>query len=242
VGYLSRSVRAVLVASLLLMAMPLSAGATGGDDDGDQSNTVDITIRGGDASALAACLNVAKEKGRGDVHQQNDCRNKAYAVGGSVYLKNVDILTVQENRGGSGSTANQANTVNLTIRGGDASALATCLNVAKEKGRGDVYQENDCENKAYASGGTVVLKNVDILTVQENRAGSGSTANQSNTVNLTIQGGDANALATCLNVAKEKDRGDVRQKNDCENTAYASGGIVVLKNVDITVVQANTAY
>src|SRR3712207_6377162 len=49
VTYLSRSLRAVLVASLLLMALPLSAGATGDDDDGDQENTVEITIRGGDA-------------------------------------------------------------------------------------------------------------------------------------------------------------------------------------------------
>jgi hypothetical protein len=167
VGHLSRSVRAVLVASLLLMAMPLSAGATG-DDDGDQSNTVNITIRGGDANALAACLNVAKEKGRGDVRQQNDCRNKAYAVGGSVYLKNVDIMTVQNNRAGSGSTGSQSNTVNLTIQGGDANALAACLNVAKERGRGDVHQKNECRNKAYATGGGVVLKYVDITAIQSN--------------------------------------------------------------------------
>ena len=166
--YLSRSVHAVLVASLLLVAMPLSAGATGDDDDGDQKNTVNITIRGGDANALAACLNVAKEKGRGDVYQKNDCENKAVAVGGSVYLKDVEILAVQENWNGHAPAPDQKNTVNLTVRGGDANALAACINVAKERGRGDVYQKNWCKNKAYATGGGVVLKYVDITAIQSN--------------------------------------------------------------------------
>jgi hypothetical protein len=168
VTYLSRSVRAVLVASLLLTAMPLSAGATGDDDDGDQKNTVNITIRGGDANALAACLNVAKERGRGDVYQKNDCENKAVATGGTVYLKDVEILAVQENWNGRASASDQKNTVKLTVRGGDANALAACLNVAKERGRGDVHQKNECRNKAYATGGGVVLKYVDITAIQTN--------------------------------------------------------------------------
>jgi hypothetical protein len=191
VTYFSRNVCAALLASLLLLSTPFSVGATGSDDE-DQSNTVNLTIRGGDAKALATCLNVAKEKvrnqnsraskwddrGRGQAkkwndrraEQENDCENKALATGGSVMLKNVEILTVQENKSYRSNTPDQSNTVNITIRGGDATALATCLNIAKEEGYSRTAQENDCDNKAVAYGGNVYLKNVDITTIQTNKA------------------------------------------------------------------------
>ena len=93
---LSRSLCAVLAASLLLLATPFAAGAAGDDDD-EQENTVNLTIRGGDATALASCVNVAKERGGGDARQQSSCQSTAVATGGSVVLKNVDITVVQKN-------------------------------------------------------------------------------------------------------------------------------------------------
>ena len=196
VTYLSRNLCTVLVASLLLLALPSSAGATS-NDDADQTNTVNLTIQGGDARALATCLNIAKQENRAqsyharwwdDEHrwddgrrnankwqdrrafQENECENKAYAAGGTVILKNVDILAVQDNKDRYSDVADQENTVNLTIRGGDATALATCLNIAKERGDDSARQENNCQNTAVATGGSVILKNVDITIVQTNKA------------------------------------------------------------------------
>ena len=133
--------------------------------------------------------------------------------------------------------AAQSNSVTITIAGGDATALAYCLNVAKTGGSAE--QKNYCKNTAVAAGGNVYLKNVDIFVVQTNDD-DGNVSDQSNTVDLTIRGGDATALAACLNVVKQKkDGGDVDQKNKCKNFAYARGGDVVLKNVDITIIQEN---
>ena len=97
VTYLSRNLCTVLVASLLLLALPSSAGATG-NDDADRTNTVNLTIRGGDATALATCLNVAKERGDDSARQENSCQNTAVATGGTVILRNVDITIVQTNK------------------------------------------------------------------------------------------------------------------------------------------------
>lgn len=201
VTYLSRGVCAILVASTLLLATPFSAGATRDDDDDhDQTNTVSITIQAGDATALATCLNIAKERERdrarawkwwdsarrhakkwdvGRAYDDNECDSKAVAEGGTVVLKNVDILVVQENKDGRAKAPSQANTVNITIRAGDATALADCLNIAKEQGRDRdrrdwkwwdddrAQRENDCNSKAVAAGGDVILKNVEITVVQQ---------------------------------------------------------------------------
>ncbi|MEA2514014.1 MAG: hypothetical protein QOJ59_3501 [Thermomicrobiales bacterium] len=134
----------------------------------------------------------------------------------------------------AGGAAAQSNSVTFTIRGGDAHALALCLNAVK---RGDrIYQANHCRNTAIAAGGKVYLRNVSIFVVQTNDP-DGDISNASNTVDLTIRGGDANALAACVNAVKYGDT--VYQQNNCKNKAVAIGGDVVLSNVDITIIQEN---
>jgi len=164
-----RILMAFLVTALLFVGMPMSAFATGeGDGDGaDLSNSVTITIRAGDANALAVCLNAADESGYGSVNQKNVCKNSAKAVGGDLVLKDVTIDVFQQNSG-DGDISNADNTVDLTIRAGDANALAGCINLAKEKKRGDVKQYNYCRSKVYARGGDIVLKHVDIVVTQLN--------------------------------------------------------------------------
>lgn len=133
----------------------------------------------------------------------------------------------------SGASA-ASNSVTIAIEGGDANALALCLNAVKNGDR--VFQANHCRNTAIAAGGSVILKNVDITVVQTNDS-DGNVSNDSNTVDLTIRGGDANALAACLNAVKNGDK--VFQKNNCKNKAIAQGGDVVLKNVSILIIQDN---
>jgi hypothetical protein len=222
---LSRALYAFLVASIVSLSMPLQAGAT----PALAPNAVKVTLKGGNAKALAECLNLAKEKRRGDVRQKNECDNKAFAEGGDVVLKDVEIKVVQTSQdGGPG----EPNTVTITIAGGDANALAECLNLAKERRKGSVAQQNKCENRAFARGGDVVLKNVDITVIQENGTAGG-------TVTITIVGGNASALAQCLNLVKERRKGNVDQENRCKNYAFARGGDVILENVEITVIQKN---
>jgi hypothetical protein len=124
-------------------------------------NDADLTIRGGDAAAFAVCINSAKAKAKAikrtgrDVDQRNRCDNLADAAGGNVDLNDVDISIRQrgQSRGGG-------NSVDLTIRGGDAVAVAACVNVAQ--GTYDVDQVNRCSNTAIATGGNVTLRDVDI--------------------------------------------------------------------------------
>ncbi|MEA2515376.1 MAG: hypothetical protein QOJ59_4865 [Thermomicrobiales bacterium] len=134
----------------------------------------------------------------------------------------------------AGGAVAATNTVTITISGGDATALATCLNVVKKGNK--VKQKNKCDNVAYAKGGDVILKNVSIFIVQTNDA-DGDISDAANTVDLTITGGDATALAACVNAVKDGNK--VKQKNKCKNTATAEGGDVILKNVDITIIQEN---
>jgi len=210
---------------------------TGDGDIESGENSIDLTIRGGDANALAACVNAAKTGSYSDVSQKNFCKNKAVAVGGDVILKDVDIILTQSNTGGDG-TGDLSNSVTLTIEGGAANALAFCLNAAKTGKKSDVSQKNFCANKAIARGGDVVLKNVTIDIFQTN-SGDGDISDAANTVDLTIRGGDANALAACVNAAKTGSYSDVHQRNYCRNKAFAVGGDVILKHVDIIVTQVN---
>lgn len=164
--HLCRGLSALLVASVMLAVMPLQAGA--------QSNTVEITIAGGDATALATCVNLAKESGPGSVNQDNRCTNIATAIGGDVTLKNVKIIAVSsssdpDDKKNDKKQRRPSNSVTITITGGDAEAVAACLNAASERGKGDVNQENKCVNDAFAAGGDVKLKNVKILAVARGR-------------------------------------------------------------------------
>ena len=131
-------------------------------------NKADLDILGGDAVAVSKCVNFAKDwtsyddkekkkKEKKRLAQANWCDNFAFADGGDVDLKNVDIKFTPK-----GKKKDARNDVSLTIAGGDATAVAACLNVLQ--GTADkVDQENDCKNSAVAEGGDVTLKNVKII-------------------------------------------------------------------------------
>ncbi len=154
-----------MFALLLLGALtltPLGAGEAGATTNGVSGNTVTIEIRGGDANALAGCLNAADTGNYSSVKQKNYCKNKAYAQGGNLVLRNVVIDVFQQ------GTGDAPNSVDLTIRGGDANALAACINAAETGNYSSVQQKNYCRSKAYARGGDVILRNVDIIITQLN--------------------------------------------------------------------------
>jgi hypothetical protein len=160
---MKRSLKTQLLALLLALSfIPLIGGGTAAAVSAP-TNSVTLTISGGNATALAACVNAVKNGDK--VFQQNKCKNTAVAVGGDVILKNVKILVVQENDN-DGDISHAANTVDITIQGGDATALAACVNAVKNGDK--VFQQNKCKNKAIAIGGDVTLKNVRIILVQEN--------------------------------------------------------------------------
>jgi hypothetical protein len=139
---------------------------------------------------------------------------------------------------GSDTTINDAN---VTIRGGNAVSLATCVNwaqdwakkSAKDKQRYEkkrVVQSNECDNTAEAFGGDVKLDNVDIKVVQ-----AGKHKATRNKVDVTISGGDAVAVAACINVLNGSTSAE--QSNDCINNAFAVGGSVYVTDTDITIRQ-----
>jgi hypothetical protein len=153
---------------LSMMSVLLVPGVSANPaDGGDQENEANIIIQGGNAESLALCLNIAAGKYQGTVAQKNRCRNIAYARGGDVHLRNVDIVVDQLNDDTTGG-GDQENEVNVVIQGGNATAVAACVNVANERVAKSVNQTNECKNVAKAVGGDVVLKDVTITVVQTN--------------------------------------------------------------------------
>jgi hypothetical protein len=154
----------LLVGTIIATALPLSASAAKAP-----RNSVTITIAGGDATAIATCLNVAKTGG--DIDQTNTCDNIATAIGGDVTIQNSKIVAVVDADTGLGTKADQTtNTVDVTIVGGAAKAVAACVNVVAvkhhgKKNKASVDQTNDCANDAFAAGGNVTLKHSRIIAV-----------------------------------------------------------------------------
>jgi hypothetical protein len=149
-----------LAALLGLVVLVATSSASEGFNDAD------LTIRGGDAAAFSACINVAKAKakviqrtGKDSKQQKNKCDNIATATGGDVDLEKVSIEIKQE-----GKSKKRSNSADLLIRGGDAVAVAACVNVAQGTYTGD--QVNDCVNDSLAVGGNVTLKQVYIEVKQ----------------------------------------------------------------------------
>jgi hypothetical protein len=123
-------------------------------------NDVNIDIHGGNAAVFSGCVNYAKVSAkRNKVPQSNTCKNFAHAAGGSVELTNVSLFVDQEGHGRS-----THNNVQITISGGDATAVAGCVNYLQ--GSATPAQVNDCKNAADAQGGSVKLENVDIVIIQ----------------------------------------------------------------------------
>jgi len=139
---------------------------------------------------------------------------------------------------GSDQTFNNAD---VTIRGGDTVAVATCVNWAQDWAKKSASakqkqekkrakQANECENTATALGGDVKLDSVNVKIVQD--SGRKTTRNNAS---VTIRGGDAVAVAACINVLNGST--NVDQSNECVNDAFASGGNVVVKDTNITIRQ-----
>ena len=147
---------AVLFTALFMSAPAYADGGGGGGTFNDAS----VTITGGNAHALSLCVNFAKLKAKkGEPAQSNACKNFAKAQGGDVNLKHVDISILQAS--GTGTSKNNAE---VTIAGGDATAVAACVNYLQ--GSADADQTNKCKNTSVAQGGDVNLKNVDITIIQ----------------------------------------------------------------------------
>jgi cytochrome c biogenesis factor len=151
-----------LIVSLVTLFAAVFVGATAAPASaGEDYNNVEVNITGGKAHALAACVNYAKLKAKkGEAAQSNACKNFAKATGGDVNLKNVDITILQAGSG-SGTVKNNAE---VNISGGDATAVAACVNYLQ--GTADSDQKNKCKNTADAKGGDVTLKNVTITIIQ----------------------------------------------------------------------------
>ncbi|GAA2515219.1 hypothetical protein [Pilimelia columellifera] len=149
------AVLAATAAAAISFASPALAG--------DTFNNADISISGGNAASLAACVNYAKKSIiAGLKGQSNYCKNFAKAEGGDVKLKNVSVWVQQEgNSGWFGKTKNNAS---VSISGGDAVAVAGCVNFLQ--GSATAAQKNECTNAAVAQGGDVNLKNVSITVIQ----------------------------------------------------------------------------
>ena len=137
---------------------------------GQSFSDADIVIRGGNGVSLATCVNwaqtyagySAEEKKRHDkarVVQANKCENTADALGGSVKLTKVHVTIDQD-----GHRKAVKQDASVTISGGDAVAVAACINVLK--GSASVDQSNKCENTAISTGGDVTLEHTNISIQQ----------------------------------------------------------------------------
>jgi len=150
----------VIALSALFTALFLGAFATPASA-GETFNNAQVNITGGNAHALSACVNFAKIKAKkGEPAQSNACKNFAKATGGDVHLKNVDVTILQAGSG-SGTSKNRAE---VNISGGDATAVAACVNYLQ--GTADSDQTNKCKNTAVATGGDVTLQDVSITIIQ----------------------------------------------------------------------------
>lgn len=154
------SARAVIIGSVMVASVGLSMGTAGASPKSTTYNNADVKLQGGDAAAFAACINHASLAAKHHrTVQKNRCKNIATAVGGTVILDNVSIWVEQD--GGKGKTHNDAKVV---LSGGNATAVAACVNVLQ--GTASAKQENDCKNVATAKGGDVIVSDSDFTVIQ----------------------------------------------------------------------------
>ena len=143
------------------LAMVLAVGGLASNASAGQSfNEASVNIKGGNAATLSTCINYAKVLAKHNrPSQQNRCQNFAEATGGDVELQDVavDILQSREGQGGS-------NKADVNISGGDADAVAACVNYLE--GDATPAQKNKCKNDAKSYGGDVKLKDVEIVVTQ----------------------------------------------------------------------------
>ncbi len=149
--------------ALALTALLVGASVASASAAVRPGNIADITLKGGSATALSQCVNVARiyaRYGRAvPASQANFCSRYATAVGGDLRLNNV-LVDVEQS--GSKTSSNRAT---LTVIGGDAVAVAACMNYIQ--GTASPDQVSECSNKASARGGNVLLQDVVITIWQQ---------------------------------------------------------------------------
>jgi hypothetical protein len=162
--------RSVILVTALASSLAVTPTAFAGGRN-QSFNDADVVIRGGNSVSVAACVNwaqdwtrySAEQKKRHEkkrIAQSNACDNTAAdAEGGSVDLSKVSVTVDQ-----AGKRRASRNSASVTISGGDAVAVAACLNVLK--GSTDAEQTNDCTNAPIATGGSVTLEKTDITIYQ----------------------------------------------------------------------------
>jgi hypothetical protein len=157
---------ATAVASSVMVAP--SAFAAGSDTT---FNNAEATLRGGDGVAVALCVNwaqdwakkSAKDKEKYDkkrAAQANVCGNTLIVEGGSVEL---DHVYVKVDQGGKHKATR--NNAAVTLKGGDATALAACINVLNGSTAAD--QSNECGNENLVIGGSVIVTNTTVTVHQQ---------------------------------------------------------------------------
>jgi hypothetical protein len=149
----------------LIQSNDAEADAKDAKASGDLRNSVTFTLRAisGDANAAAYCLNEAQDNDR-PIDQT--CNQYVNAESGDVTLSGIELVAVQTNDLDADiSDAN--NTVDVTIvgRSGDASAIANCLNEAKDN---DGRVSQTCNQYVDAESGSVTIKDIEIKVVQNN--------------------------------------------------------------------------
>jgi hypothetical protein len=161
--------RGAILATAFASSMAVGPMAHASDDD-STFNNADVRITGGNGVAVATCVNWAqdwvgyskdkqKKQQQKRVKQANLCNNTAKAEGGDVTMKKVDVFIAQD--GSSDVTKNKAT---VEISNGNATAVASCLNVLNDAA--NATQTNICKNNAVAKGGDVKLEDVDISVIQ----------------------------------------------------------------------------
>ena len=158
---MSHLLKARVVLAALLALTTFAAASPHAFADQSKAITVFLSATGGNATAIAACLNVAKDHG-GKNDQTNACDNTAAAVGGEVKIKGAKIVGVSTAKKHLGKTSVSKGVVAVTLTGGSATAIATCVNQA---GGGSNDQLNICTNTAVAIGGPVIFNHVKIVNV-----------------------------------------------------------------------------
>jgi hypothetical protein len=163
--------RGVLVATTMASTLAVSPAAFA--DGGGTFNNADVVIRGGKGVAVAVCVNWAQDWTKLSPKQQkrheqrrvvqanrcDDTANTADALGGDVTLTGVDVTIDQ-----AGGHHVRRSTASITIAGGDAVAVAACINVLDATA--SATQTNDCGNTAIATGGNVTLEDTTVTIIQ----------------------------------------------------------------------------
>lgn len=163
-------VRGLALAAVVTSSLAITPTAFAGGHNRQTFNDASVSIRGGNGVAVSTCVNWAQDWTRLSPEQQkrhekkrvaqaNACDNAADAEGGSVDLTNVRVTVDQ-----GGHRRASRNSATVTISGGDAVAVAACINVLRATASAE--QTNDCSNAAIATGGSVTLKDTDITIIQ----------------------------------------------------------------------------